>query len=97
MGKPARAAGMHVFVVTVPLPRASSLGAWLQRAAWLVQMCPSPPDGHLRGSTVAAARRQDHSGLQAVCTITAALNCSGVARRVLVAARGCWAAVGAVC
>lgn len=42
MEKPARAAGMHAFLVTVQLPRASSLGAWLQTAAWLVQMCRPP-------------------------------------------------------
>lgn len=51
----------------------------------------------LTGTAVAAARRQDYSWFRGVCTVTAALNCSGVARHVPVAARGCRAAFGAAC
>lgn len=90
---------MHVFVVTVQLPRASSLGARLQKAAWLGQMCRPPPDGHSHGNAVAVAgaRRQDDSWFQAFRTITAVLNGSGLVRHVLVAVRGCRAANSAVC
>lgn len=99
---PARAAGTcHgcVFATTVQPPQASSLGAWLQKAAWPVRMHRPPSDGHLCSSAVVAARarRQNYRLVSGGLRFVAALNCSGMARHVVVAVCGCKAAFSAVC